>query len=122
MVFLERTDPLDRWVQEVNLGKEEDLDSRELLVLVVTMALLERLGNLDLQALLDLQDFQVLQDLRAKLVLPVPQAPVDLPGQEENQVLKGNQELLVLQVLEDVMEAQVQKAHQVLLAFLALRD
>lgn len=120
--FLEKMDPLDRWVQEVNLVKGEEQDFQELLVVVVMMAVLEQLANLDPQALPDRLDFQVLLDLRVKLVLLVPQAPVGLLGQEENLVPKGSPVVLALLALEDVMETQEQKVYQALLACLAPLD
>ncbi len=69
MVFLETMDPLDQWVHEVFLGKEDDLDLLDLQGLVVMMELLEHLAKWALLVHLDLQDFPVLLVLREKLGL-----------------------------------------------------
>lgn len=122
MASLVKMEPLDPWVPEELLVREDGQDFLEPRGLEVMMVLVEVMDNQAPLVPLELQDSPVPLVLRVKLDLrdlPAQAAPLD---KEENLDLRA---MLVLQVLLAPLGAMVvlvAKVKWVLLAFLELLD
>lgn len=117
-----KMEPLDPWVPEELLVREDGQDCQEPRGLEVMMVLAEAMDNQVLLVPLELQDSLVLLVLRVKLDLLdllVQAAPLD---KEENLDLRAMLVLQVLLALLGAMVVLVAKVKWVLLAFLELLD
>lgn len=117
-----KMEPLDLWVPEELLVREDGQDFPELRGLEVMMVLVEVMDNQAPLVPLELQDSPVPPVLRVKLDQqdrPAQAAPLD---KEENPDLRAMLVLRVLLVLLGPMVVLVAKVKWVLLAFLELLD
>lgn len=117
-----KTEPLDPWVPEELLVREDGQGFQELRGPEVMMVLVEVMDSQAPLVPLELQDSPVPPVLRVKLGLRDRPAQAGPPDKEENLDLRAMLVHQVLPALLGAMVVPVAKAKWVLLAFLELLD
>lgn len=117
-----KMEPLDPWVPEELLVREDGQGFQELRGLAVMTVLAEVMDSQAPLAPLELQDSPVPPVLRVKLDLRDPPAQAGPPDKEENLDLRATLVRRVLRALLGAVVVPVAKAKWVLLAFLELLD